>query len=192
MILLYDTAARNQEILDLRLIDIHSIQKDPYIVITGKGHKTRLVPIMKKTVEHFEKYTKIIHQQSDGNSYLFYTIRNGERMQMSPDNTEKFIKKYGESAREKNSEVPPNVHPHMFRHSRAMYLYRGGMPLPLLAEWLGHVQLETTWIYANADTHMKREAIEKATSKINPLKTKGKVIDWHNDEELIKKLYGLN
>lgn len=111
---------------------------------------------------------------------------------MSPDNTEKFIKKYGESAREKNIEVPPNLHPHMFRHSRAMHLYRCGMPLPLLSEWLGHAQLETTLIYANADIHMKQEAIEKATSKINPLKTKdNNVIDWQDDEEMIKKLYGL-
>ena len=79
----------------------------------------------------------------------------------------------------------------MFRHSRAMHLYHGGMPLPLLSEWLGHAQLETTMIYAYADTKMKREAIEKATSGINPLKQGQEVTSWQDDDELIKRLYGL-
>jgi len=108
------------------------------------------------------------------------------KTQMSPDNVEKFIKKYGEMARVKNREIPENLHPHMFHHSRAMHLYRGGMPLPLLSEWLGHAQMETTLIYANADTKMKQEAIEKATSKLNPLITNQISIDWRKDEETIK------
>lgn len=49
----------------------------------------------------------------------------------------------------------------MLRHTRAMHLYRGGMPLSLISEWLGHAHLETTMIYAYADTEMKREAIQK-------------------------------
>ena len=65
------------------------------------------------------------------------------------------------------------------------------MPLPLVSEWLGHAQLETTLRYAHSDTKMKREAIEKATSKLNPSRTTSvATIDW-NDDEIIKKLYGL-
>lgn len=191
MILMYDTAARNQEMLDIRLKDMHVSNPEPYVVITGKGRKTRLVPIMKKTVEHYEKYIRIFHKSSSGDAYLFYTVRNGEQYQMSPDNTEKFIKKYGEMARKQNKEVPFNVHPHMFRHARSMHLYHGGMPLPLLSEWLGHAQWNTTLIYANADTRMKQEAIEKATSKINPLKSNETTIHWEDDEDVLRKLYGL-
>lgn len=65
------------------------------------------------------------------------------------------------------------------------------MPLPLLSEWLGHAQLETTMIYAYADTKMKREAIEKATSGISPLRQGQDITPWQNDDELIKRLYGL-
>jgi len=82
------------------------------------------------------------------------------------------MKQYGLRARELYNKVPKVLHPHMFRHSRAMQLYRGGMPLALLSEWLGHAQLETTKIYANADIRMKREAIEKATDNLTPLKLK--------------------
>ena len=69
-----------------------------------------------------------------------------------------------------------------------MHLYRAGMPLVLLSEFLGHADINTTRIYAWADTEMKRQAIQKV-SKV----TEGDTIEpiWANDEEMIKRLYGL-
>ena len=111
---------------------------------------------------------------------------------MSPDCSEKFVKKYGVSAHGVNPETPESLHCHMFRHSRSMHLYKSGMPMVLLAEWLGHAQLSSTLIYANADTEMKREAIEKATSKLNPLLSgETAYLEWEDDEALIRQLYGL-
>ena len=73
-----------------------------------------------------------------------------------------------------------------------MHLYRSGMPLTLVAEWLGHSSIETTvQYYANVDTTMKREAIEKATSELNLLFLDNPDINWEDDDELLKKLYGL-
>lgn len=111
---------------------------------------------------------------------------------MSPDNVGKFIKKYGQMARSISIEAPENLYAHMFRHARSMHLYRNGMPLPLLSEWLGHSQMNTTiTYYANADTKMKQEAIENATSCFNPLFNDDTEINWEDDEEMIKKLSGL-
>ena len=56
------------------------------------------------------------------------------------------------------------------------------MPLPLLSEWLGHAQLESTMIYAYADTKMKREAIEKATAVISPLRQGHDIAPWQDDD----------
>ena len=69
-----------------------------------------------------------------------------------------------------------------------MHLYMAGVPLPLVSEWLGHSQMETTQIYARATTEMKRKAAEKVTS--------GSLFDdtdfqYANDDDMIKKLYGL-
>ena len=193
LILLYDTAARVQELLDVQLQDVHLDEENPYITLHGKGKKTRLVPVMDKTAEHLRKYLTHFHAEKSDIAFLFYVVRKGNRTAMSPDNAEKLIKKYGKQAREKNADVPEHLYPHMFRHSRAMHLYRNGMPLPLLAEWLGHAQMETTiTYYANADTRMKKEAIEKATSELNPLFQSNEIINWENDEELLKKLYGLS
>jgi hypothetical protein len=72
-----------------------------------------------------------------------------------------------------------------------MHLYRNGMPLPLLAEWLGHENMETTLIYyANANTKMKQEASGKATSFFNPMRM-APIVDIANDENVLKRLYGL-
>jgi integrase len=108
---------------------------------------------------------------------------------MSDDNVTRFLKQYAKSARAICDEVPPNVYPHLFRHGRAMSLYRNGMPLGLLSEFLGHENPETTLIYAYADTEMKRLAIEKATGSTNPIHAE--VAPWVFDDEMIKKLYGL-
>ena len=85
-------------------------------------------------------------------------------------------------------EMPERVHPHQLRHSRAMHLYRSGMPLVLLSEFLGHADVNTTRVYAWADTEMKRRAIQRvtgtnATKPVEPI--------WENDEQMIKRLYGL-
>lgn len=192
LILMYDTGARAQEMLDMKLSDIHMDTSSPYVIITGKGSKTRLVPLMTKTCEHFKNYQKKFHSHGNPDDHLFYINRNGRHTTMSIDNVEKFVARYGENARKISPEVPEHLKPHTWRHSRAMHLYRNGMPLPLVSEWLGHASMETTRkFYANADTTMKKEAIDKATSDINPLNSKEYDIEWEDDEELLKRLYCL-
>lgn len=157
MILMYDTGARTQELLDLRLSDLRTNSNCPYIIITGKGTKTRHVPIMEKTNQHLKAYINKFHLIENLSEHLFYIDRKGTRTQMSIDNVEKFIDRYGKMANKISPDVPEHIYPHMWGHSRAMHLYRNGMPLPLVAEWLGHANMDTTRrFYANADTTMKR------------------------------------
>ena len=70
-----------------------------------------------------------------------------------------------------------------------MHLYRDGMPMVLLSEYLGHSSPESTKVYAFADTEMKRNAIQKACANGNVNLEEQPI--WHNDEETIRKLYGL-
>jgi site-specific recombinase XerD len=191
MILMYDTGARDREILDLRVKDFDADSKTPCVHLTGKGNKKRIVPVMAKTVEHFRNYISLYHPENCLERYLFYTVRNGSLQPMSDDNVSRFMKKYGTAAKGNCPEVPDNLHPHLFRHSRSIHLYRSGMPLALLSEWLGHAQLETTRIYAYADTEMKRDAIQKATGNHNPLMSSEQIPIWKGDDQIIRKLYGL-
>ena len=191
MCLMYDTAARCQEMLDSRLNNLSLSGNAPFMYLTGKGNKTRAVPLMKTTVKHLLNYLRIFHpdhkKQTDG--YLFYTTSHGERHPMSRDTVQLFMKKYGRTAREVCPDIPEQVHPHQLRHTRAIHLYRGGMPLSILSEFLGHASEETTRIYAYADTEMKRKAIEKATPKNIP---GGEIPIWDSsDDEVLRKLAGL-
>ncbi len=191
MILLYDSAARNSELLNLTVGDFDFSSDTPCVYLNGKGNKRRAVPVARKTVEHFRRYKQIFHTDYNPSQYMFYTVRHDNRHQMSDDNVARFLKLYGMAAKEQCPEVPERIHPHMFRRTRAMHLYRSGMPLPLLSEWLGHEDPETTLIYAYADTEMKRQAIEKATGGSNPLVESEAAAAWENNEEMVRKLYGL-
>ena len=167
MILMYDTAARLQEMLDIRICDIHT-GSTPTVTVTGKGSKTRTIPLMKKTVDHFERYMKIFHPRECRHSTkpLFYVTRKGNAEKISGDAVRRFLNKYAMMAHAINDEVPEHIHPHLFRHSRAMHLYQNGMELALISQWLGHTSIQSTLIYAHADTEQKRRAIEKANGNL--------------------------
>lgn len=191
MILLYDTGARDGEMLDLHPADVVADTKMPYVYIHGKGNKVRTVPIMKKTLDHYNSYIKRFQvDPKDSEGTLFYTVSHGERHRMSDDNVGRFIHKYAADARKKDPDVPENITPHMFRHSRAVNLYRNGMPLPLISELLGHSDLETTLIYAYADTEMKRKAISQAMKTNHPL-YRTEVNARETDDDMLRRHYGL-
>ncbi len=191
MILMYDTGARIQEMLNIRICDI-KVGSMPTITLYGKGRKTRIVPVMPKTVSHLERYLKIFHTGVSEHStdLLFYSIRNGIKNGICDDTMRIRLQKYANVARKNCPEVPQRVHPHLWRHSRAMHLYQHGMDLTLISQWLGHEQLSTTLVYAHADTEAKRKAIERAMAdnRANIASAKRYTID---DEKVIRHLYGL-
>lgn len=191
MILMYDTAARCQEMLDIRIKDICFNGKTPYLYLTGKGKKTRSVPMMDATYQHLLKYLEKFHPgyKQNTNEFLFYVTTRGVRHQMSQDTVEVFMKRYGKAAKPVCPDMPDKVHPHQLRHTRAVHLYRSGMPLSILSEFLGHCSEETTRIYAYADTEMKRKAIDKATSDI-AIPEEEAIWD-ESDDETLRKLAGL-
>ena len=192
MILLYDTGARIQEILDLKLKDIHLNDQNPCIYLTGKGNKTRAVPLMDKTIAHFHEYMKRFHPEgpTKHDEPLFYTLIKGLKGKMSDDNVSCFLKRYAESARRTCPDVPIRMHAHLFRHTRAMHLYQAGIPLSYIKDFLGHVSVNTTDIYAFTDTLMMKAALEKIDRRDGEQVSK-EVPIWQDNEELILKLCGL-
>jgi len=187
IIMLYDTGTRVQELVDMKLTDLHLHAKNPFIIVNGKGNRTRSVPLMDKTVAHLKKYLRQFHTISDEGTDkpLFYSIRSGIPHILSTDAVSVMLKNYGKSAGKICSEVPKRVHPHLIRHTRAMYLYRAGMPLSYIAEFLGHVNVNTTDIYASADVEMLRNALHKTDSEL------ADEIPLWKDEENLKKLCGI-
>jgi len=194
MLFLYQTAARIQEILDIRMRDIF-LGESPFVILHGKGQKARPVPLREKAVKHLEEYIRAFHSDKNSQSpeqNLFYVTRNGKNKRMSEDNARHLIGNYGKLAHAACTEVPENVYPHLLRHSRAMHLYQHGVELTLISQWLGHSNLKTTLIYAHADTEIKRKAIEQAIPEDSPLNEFCDASRFTiDDDEILRKFCGL-
>ncbi|MHB2023176.1 MAG: tyrosine-type recombinase/integrase [Mycobacteriales bacterium] len=187
ILVLFDAAARIQEVLDLRVADIDTTTGHGRVTLTGKGRKTRTIPIMDKTGRHLDQYISAFHPSTPNpEELLFYTIRAGRHEQMSQDNVTYLLNKHAATARHTCPEVPNHIHAHQLRHARAMQMLRAGVPLPHIKEFLGHANIATTSIYASADNQMVRQAIQKAGSTtLDPAPI------WKGDDDLILQLAGL-
>lgn len=187
ILLMFDAAARVQEVLDLTVADIDTTSGCARVTLTGKGRKTRMVPIMDKTSRHLEQYLNLFHGDRRGaDAVLFFTIRAGRRYPMSQDNVAYLLNKHAAAARQACPELPEHVHAHQLRHARAMQMLRAGVPLPHIKEFLGHANITTTSIYASADNQMVRDAIQKAGST-----TPEPAPIWKGNDDLILQLAGL-
>ena len=166
LILLYDTGARVQELSDLNLSSLHLAAENPYITLIGKGRKTRNVPLLSKTVAHMKMYLKEFHPEG-GESPLFYSHLDGMPHRLSSDSISLVLKNAADMARKVCYEVPDRVHCHMIRKTKAMDLYKCGVPLPFIMQLLGHESMSTTsGFYAFATLEMMSEAMENSALKV--------------------------
>ena len=188
MILMYDSGARLAEILGLKISDVALAGDSPYIRVSGKGSKQRVVPITVKTASHLVHYISVYHTNDrQSTDLLFFTTVRGVIGMMSEGNVERFIADYGRKAQHSCPSVPDHVHPHMFRRTRATQLYQNGVSLPLVSRLLGHATLETTQLYAKPSLKMLREAIESVET---PEQKAEKPI-WEGNEVVMARLCGL-
>lgn len=180
--LLYDSGARVQEVCDIKIRDVN-LQAPAVIRITGKGNKTRRVPIMHNTVTLLQNYLLENRLDKPGREEepLF---TNNQHHQLTKKGVAYIISKYVTSARKTSTLVPPKVNPHMLRHSKAMHLLQAGVNLIYIRDFLGHVDIKTTEIYARADIETKRKAIEN----LYPDLIDSNLPDWSKDQALLSWL----
>jgi site-specific recombinase XerD len=192
MVFLYGTGARVSEALDVKLKDIESLAKDPFVRLMGKGGKPRCVPLLDAAMENLEYYASLYHPKKNPDDYLFYTVIKGRKDRMSVANAERFIKKYGIQARQNCSQVPESVHPHLFRHCYGAHLYRMGFSLPVIAKLLDHESLDTTERYAETDADMVNQAFKTMEEREASSGSAPVAKDWKCvDDDTLAKLYGL-
>lgn len=188
MILLYDSAIRLAEMLNIRINDICLSETNPYVRIMGKGSKERVVAINTKTSKHIKQYLDVYRLRDNPDiNLLFYTIIKGKAGKMSEGNVERFIQQYADKARETCPDIPQRVYPHMFRRTRATNLYQNGVELALVSRILGHAYLETTRNYAKPSLTMMRKALESVQSP----QTKDEKPLWVGSEKEMAQLCGL-
>jgi site-specific recombinase XerD len=160
--LLYDSGARVQELCDLAVSDIR-LEPPGTIRLTGKGSKTRIVPLMPPMVTLLRHYMaeRGFSDPAKGTA-PFFTNRGGEKL--TRKGVSYILKKYHRRAKLSHPELyPETISPHCLRHSKSMHLLQSGVNLIYIRDILGHTDIKTTEIYARIDGEMKRKALEKAT-----------------------------
>jgi integrase/recombinase XerD len=183
--LMYDCAARVQEIIDLTpgMIRLHK----PYTVkLIGKGNKARIVPLLEQQVVHLDRYMQE-HGLSKAYANLYPLFSNYQKEKLTRAGVAHILKKYLAAAREKSPTlIPEKASCHSLRHSKAMHLLQAGVNLIYIRDILGHTSVQTTEIYARADSKQKREAIEKAYVGL----VKDETPLWQASDDLLSWLKG--
>lgn len=189
--LLYESGARINEVLSLRIKDLKSVGNGEVDVhFYGKGNKHRITPLSKEIWNQFREYCNKYHPGKEQEDLLFYTVRNGKRCKMSSDNVSRILCDCETSAKKQIPDLI-HLHSHLFRRTRAMHLYQAGVPLPTISEWLGHSNIETTRFYAKVTEEMKREALHKLSESDKSVFKEDVAFKYAGDEEVLKRLCGL-
>jgi integrase/recombinase XerD len=182
---LYDTGARVQELIDLNASDVR-LDSPPQARLMGKGRKMRAVPLMGATAELLRDHRRDnnLDRPEHGDQPLFQNRQGGR---LSRSGVRYLLQKYVQPVRHDHPGFTQPVSPHSFRHTKGMHLLQSGVPLEIIRDFLGHVDVKTTEIYARANLEMKRKALEKAAD-VGPLP---KIPSWKQNKTLLEWLHSL-
>lgn len=182
---LYDTGARVQELIDLSAGDVR-LDPPPQVRLMGKGRKMRAVPLMDATVELLRDHRRDnnLDRPEHADKPLFQNRQGGR---LSRSGVRYLLQKYVQPVRRDHPGFTQPVSPHSLRHTKGMHLLQSGVPLEIIRDFLGHVDVKTTEIYARANLEMKRKALEKVTD-VTPLP---KIPSWKQNKTLLEWLHSL-
>lgn len=157
LLFLYNTGARADEAAQLNIGDLHfayAQQRDhSFVQIRGKGNKLRPCPLWPHTVREL---TALI----DGKVCTEHVFLNRCGRPITRFGIHTMVKRYVERVSATMPELATKrVSPHSIRHTAASHLLRAGVDINTIRAWLGHVSLNTTNIYAEADLEMKAKAL---------------------------------
>ena len=152
--LLYGSGLRISEALGLRRRDVPLPGAGDVLVVTGKGDKTRMVPVLQNVLALIEDYVAICPHPLPPEGAIFVGARGGP---LSP----RIIQLTMERLRGALG-LPDSATPHALRHSFATHLLSRGGDLRAIQELLGHASLSTTQIYTGIDSERLLEVYRHA------------------------------
>ncbi|MFT5465607.1 MAG: integrase/recombinase XerD [Verrucomicrobiales bacterium] len=156
--LFYSSGLRLTELVTLTM---DAVNVDERLVrVTGKGNKTRIVPLGRRAREALIQYSEEerprLQKPRSGNE-VFLSIRGGQLTRQ----------RVWQMLRERALKAgldPSRIHPHLLRHSFATHLLSGGADLRVIQEMLGHADISTTQIY----THVDQKRLKQVHRSFHP------------------------
>jgi site-specific recombinase XerD len=181
LLFLYNTGARVQEVVDLRVSDLH-FSVHPSVHLHGKGDKWRTCPLWAETASLLMRLLKENDLSEDSPVFTshgkaltrfgIYKIVRRHTKQLTLGSTSRYVS------------------PHIFRHTTAVHLLEAGVEVNVIRGWLGHVSLDTTNRYAEITIRTKEDALRTCEP---PTSSEGfpRRPVWRDDENLLKWLNSL-
>lgn len=180
LLLAVQTGLRVSELIGLRCLDV-TLETGAHVRCTGKGRKTRCVPLRKEVVLALRLWLK--ERDGQPEEALFPSARGRS---LSRDGVEYILAKHVESARVTCPSLEgKRVSPHVLRHSTAMNLLQHGVDRSVIALWLGHESIDSTQAYLHANLEIKEQALAKTES------IKGRTGRYHPPDKLLAFLQSL-
>ncbi|MBS0236377.1 MAG: tyrosine recombinase XerC [Proteobacteria bacterium] len=171
LLLLYGSGLRISEALALEMPDIPVKQnKEPTLLVRGKGNKERLVPLLPQVLAALHRYVE----------HCPFNVAEGKLFRGSsgkPLNPGVF--RANLKALRNKTGLPAHTSPHAFRHSFATHLLNAGGDLRMIQELLGHQSLTTTQIYTNVNS----ERLINSFRHFHPRGKASKVAQSESNEE---------
>lgn|SRR3990167_7987050 len=184
LITMFNTGARVQEILNIRLRDLQLIK--PYQVrLLGKGRKERICPLWMKTAKLLKEMIGERNDIAPGDPIFL----NHQNRPMTRFGVRYVLAKYCEIAKKYAPTLTnKKLHPHSMRHSTAVHLLKSGVDIVTISHWLGHSNINTTNRYMSVDLDLKRDAINKI--KIDNIDSTSET-SWSSDPSILRWLVSL-
>ena len=154
MALLYGSGLRISEALGLKRRDVPLPGAGDVLVVTGKGNKTRMVPVLQNVLALVQEYVAMCPHPLPAEGPIFVGARGGPlRARIIQLTMERLRGAFG---------LPDSATPHALRHSFATHLLSRGGDLRAIQELLGHASLSTTQIYTGIDSERLLEVYRTA------------------------------
>ena len=156
--IMYNTGGRVQELADLTVADLH-FDSLAAVTLTGKGKKTRVIPLWQETVGCLQHYIALREDAGIESEHLFLNIKAEP---MTRFGIGRRLEKHVETASAKcPSLCGRRVTPHVIRHTTALHLVEADNDIAVVKDWLGHADIKTAILYVEVSIKRKRKALEK-------------------------------
>ena len=185
LLLMFNSGVRVQELVDLKACDCQ-LTRPFFISVLGKGRKERICPIWDETAQLLCDYME--EREIDPRKPITVFVNRLNRPLTRYGIRYIMAKHIRNAARIQVTLKKKRLHPHCMRHSTAVHLLKSGVDLASIANWMGHVSVNTTNKYVTLDLEMKRQAIEKAQpADLNCVAKKS----WRQEPNIIEWLESL-
>jgi len=158
------TGARVSEAININASDLR-LDRPSQVLLHGKGFKERIVPLTEDLIKALSEWYQENKLRKDDDNPVFI---NARKQRLTRFGVTHILARAVKLVPNKLPHLASQrISPHTLRHSVAMHMLQAGVDLTTIQSWLGHVNLNTTHQYVEADTEMKRRAIEKCqTSEV--------------------------